>query len=215
MSSMSSAAFSTIQLKPFGSPEGQPRFKTPFTPAPSGGHFMPAGLRKFSTSGCRTLSMSQSSPLAATGVAVPLPFTRLSSPTSFSVDSPSARSCRSCVLARFSRAFSCTTEMMSSRSTPLESAMLIVVALLDFMGSRFECAITPNQLVRRAVVRERCLRILEFWDDALRQHFAEFDAPLIEGVDVPDHTLHEHLVLVERNQLSERRWRKAIEQQRI
>src|SRR5215813_14982558 len=45
---------------------------------------------------------------------------------------------------------------------------------------------------------------LELRDDALSQDLTEFDAPLIERVDVPDGSLGEYAVLVQRNQLSER-----------
>ena len=44
----------------------------------------------------------------------------------------------------------------------------------------------------------------ELGDDALSQDLAEFDAPLIERVDVPDRPLGEDTVLVECNQLSKR-----------
>src|SRR5262245_54227108 len=45
---------------------------------------------------------------------------------------------------------------------------------------------------------------LELRDDALSQDLTEFDAPLIERVDVPDGSLGEYAMLVQRNQLSER-----------
>src|SRR5262249_33964405 len=45
---------------------------------------------------------------------------------------------------------------------------------------------------------------LELRDDALSQDLTEFDAPLIERVDVPDGSLGESAVLVQRTQLSER-----------
>ena len=43
----------------------------------------------------------------------------------------------------------------------------------------------------------------EFWNNALRQDFAELDAPLIERIDVPEDTLSKHRVLVKRDQLAE------------
>ena len=43
---------------------------------------------------------------------------------------------------------------------------------------------------------------LEFWNDTVRQHFAEFDAPLVERVDIPDSALNKDLVLVERDELA-------------
>src|SRR5688500_12874805 len=39
--------------------------------------------------------------------------------------------------------------------------------------------------------------------DVVRELFAEFHAPLIEGIDAPQQPKHEGLVLVERDQLSE------------
>ena len=56
---------------------------------------------------------------------------------------------------------------------------------------------------------------LELGDDPLRQDFAELDAPLIERVDVPDHALDEHAVLVERDQLAEHFRRQPVDQDRV
>ena len=44
---------------------------------------------------------------------------------------------------------------------------------------------------------------MELGDDALREHLAELDTPLVEGVDLPDHALGEHAVLVERDELTQ------------
>ena len=41
------------------------------------------------------------------------------------------------------------------------------------------------------------------WNDALREDLAQLDAPLIEGVDVPDRPLGKNGVLVKRNELPE------------
>src|SRR5208337_4134716 len=38
---------------------------------------------------------------------------------------------------------------------------------------------------------------LQFWNDALGQHLAQLDSPLVERVDVPDSPLREHAVFVE------------------
>ena len=51
--------------------------------------------------------------------------------------------------------------------------------------------------------------LFEFRDDALRQDFAELDAPLVERIDVPDDALGEHAVLVQRDQLAQRFRRRA------
>ncbi len=45
---------------------------------------------------------------------------------------------------------------------------------------------------------------LKFRDNALSQHLAQLDAPLIERVDVPDGALGEDTMLVEGDQLAER-----------
>src|SRR5688572_26394853 len=39
--------------------------------------------------------------------------------------------------------------------------------------------------------------------DVVRELFAELHAPLVEGIDAPQHAEHEGLVLVERDQLAE------------
>src|SRR5262249_16389683 len=44
---------------------------------------------------------------------------------------------------------------------------------------------------------------LEFRDDALSQYFAQLHAPLVEGVDVPDHALGEDAMLVKSDELAE------------
>src|SRR5271169_5221756 len=60
--------------------------------------------------------------------------------------------------------------------------------VLDTASPGFlECAIAPDQRIGRAVVVEGGFRrALELRDDPLGQHLAQFDAPLIEGVDLPD-----------------------------
>ena len=76
--------------------------------------------------------------------------------------------------------------------------------------------VAPDQRVRRAVVIQRRLRAAaELRDDSLRQHFSQFHAPLVERVEVPDHALREHDVLVERDQLPERCGRESRQQNRV
>ena len=57
--------------------------------------------------------------------------------------------------------------------------------------------------------RGLCLA-LEFRDNALGQHLAQFHAPLVERVDVPDGALGEHAVLVKGDQLAENFRRQPI-----
>src|SRR3970040_2996480 len=45
---------------------------------------------------------------------------------------------------------------------------------------------------------------LNFWNNALSQHFAQLHTPLIERVDIPDNALSEDRVLVERDELAKR-----------
>src|SRR3984893_17745723 len=76
-----------------------------------------------------------------------------------------------------------------------------------------ELVVAADQVVGRTVMAELWLGLaLELGDDALGQNLAEFDAPLIEGIDVPDGALGEHAVLVERNQLSQRRRGQSVHQ---
>src|SRR6185436_2304482 len=79
--------------------------------------------------------------------------------------------------------------------------------LFENGGSRRrpEPAGATDQGVRRAVVAELRLRLaLELRDDPLGQHLAQLDAPLVEGVDLPDRALGEDAVLVEGDELAER-----------
>src|SRR5665213_971925 len=76
-------------------------------------------------------------------------------------------------------------------------------------------AVIPNEGVGGAVVLERWLiRVFEFRDNALGQHLAEFDAPLIEGIDVPDRALRKDAVLIERKQFTETFWGQPLGQDR-
>src|SRR5262249_55580797 len=74
-----------------------------------------------------------------------------------------------------------------------------------------ESAIATDQSIRRRIVRELGLRrALELRDDALRELLPELDAPLIERVDVPDHSLGERAVLVERDERPDRLRRQLL-----
>ncbi len=60
--------------------------------------------------------------------------------------------------------------------------------------------------------------MLEFWlrpafqfgNDALRQDFSKFHAPLIERINVPNRPLHEHAMLIKRHELAERFGREPV-----
>src|SRR5262249_56285170 len=83
-------------------------------------------------------------------------------------------------------------------------------------GSLLEAAIAADQVVGRTVMTKFGLGFaFELRDDALSQHLAELDAPLIKRVDVPDDALGENAVLVQRNKLSQRFPRQSGHQARV
>src|SRR5262245_31213722 len=43
----------------------------------------------------------------------------------------------------------------------------------------------------------------QFWDDALSQHLAQLDAPLVKRIDVPDNALREDRMLIEGQEFAE------------
>src|SRR5215472_14411293 len=53
------------------------------------------------------------------------------------------------------------------------------------------------------MIEHRLGRVLELWNDALRKNFAELHTPLIERINVPNHSLSEDGVLVKRNKLAQ------------
>src|SRR5258708_33271396 len=72
--------------------------------------------------------------------------------------------------------------------------------------------VPAGQIVGRAGMAEPGFALaLELRDDALGQDLAEFYAPLIERVDVPNRSLGEHAVLVQRHEFSERGWGQTIQ----
>src|SRR5690348_14109322 len=75
--------------------------------------------------------------------------------------------------------------------------------------------VTPDQSVGGTVVVELRLRIAQLRDHFLRELLAQFHAPLVEGVDIPDRALHEDAVLVQRHQRAERIWRQPFAQDRV
>ena len=68
----------------------------------------------------------------------------------------------------------------------------------------FHLPIPADQRIRAAVVFEVGFPFgFEFGDDALGEDFAEFDAPLVEGVDVPEDALSEDAHFVEGDEAAE------------
>ena len=71
-------------------------------------------------------------------------------------------------------------------------------------SDRFHLPIPTDQRVGAAIVFEvRLPGGFEFGDDALGEDFAEFDAPLVEGVDVPEDALGEDAHFVEGDEAAE------------
>jgi len=64
-------------------------------------------------------------------------------------------------------------------------------------------SVAADKRIGRTIVHEhRFVGTLKFGNDALCQHLAQFDAPLVEGIDVPDRPLREYAVLVEGDKFS-------------
>src|SRR5271163_4162136 len=66
---------------------------------------------------------------------------------------------------------------------------------------------------RKRLLQLKIIALLR--DDALRQNFAEFHAPLVEGINVPDRALREDAVLVKRHQLAQGFGRELVDQDRV
>ena len=56
---------------------------------------------------------------------------------------------------------------------------------------------------------------LEFGNDTVSQYFAEFDAPLVERVDIPDGALYKDLVFVHRYELAKYPWCQPFSKDRV
>src|SRR4051812_74830 len=69
----------------------------------------------------------------------------------------------------------------------------------------FEPLVEANQGIGGAIVREgRLGGALQLRKYSLREDLSEFDAPLIERIDLPDNALRENRMLVERYQSAQR-----------
>ena len=55
----------------------------------------------------------------------------------------------------------------------------------------------------------------QFRNDALGEHFAQLDAPLVERINIPNHALRENAVLVKRDERAEHLRRQALRQDRV
>src|SRR5262249_59275256 len=81
------------------------------------------------------------------------------------------------------------------------------------LRASIELTVAADQCVGRTIVIELGFRrAFELRNDPLSQSLAQFDAPLVEGVDLPDRSLGEDAMLVERDQFAERRCCQDIQQ---
>src|ERR1700684_831365 len=65
------------------------------------------------------------------------------------------------------------------------------------------------------MLQPRVIRSLNLGNDVLGQHLAQLNAPLIEGIDLPDGALGEYRVLIERDQLAQRFWCEFFRQEDV
>src|SRR5690242_19472051 len=81
-------------------------------------------------------------------------------------------------------------------------------------ASSLKLEIAPDQRVGRTIMIERGFRrTLELRNDLLGESLAQLHTPLIEGIDLPDRSLGEDAMLVERDELAECGWRQGVQQQ--
>src|ERR1700691_6058106 len=85
----------------------------------------------------------------------------------------------------------------------------ITHALLEF-------AVAAGKVVGGSIMLQpRIIRSLNLGNDVLGQHLAQLDAPLIEGINLPDGALGKYRVLIERDQLAQRFWCEFFRQEDV
>src|SRR5215469_15536813 len=123
---------------------------------------------------------------------------------------PIALSCTSSctVLGDMSKTTHWCPPLMRRRTmfAPIRPRPIIPSCMAVSLLAGLELAVAADEGVGRAVVLEGGFRAARFQlaDDALGEHLAQLDAPLVEGVDAPDRPLGEHGVLVEGHELAQR-----------
>src|ERR1700680_877676 len=72
-------------------------------------------------------------------------------------------------------------------------------------GRTLKLSVSTDQVVCGTVVREgRFFLALHFGNDALSQHFAKLNTPLVERIDLPDRALGKHGMFVQSDKFAER-----------
>ena len=69
---------------------------------------------------------------------------------------------------------------------------------------------TDKSIGRAVVSKLWFVGVFQLEPNSLRQRLAVFDTPLVERINVPDHSLRENGVFVKGNQLAETGWREPI-----
>ena len=79
-----------------------------------------------------------------------------------------------------------------------------------------EFAVAADKVVGGSIMLQTCIiRGLNLGNDVLGQHLAQLDAPLIEGVDLPNGALRKYRMLIERDQLAQRFRCELIRQENV
>src|SRR5271168_3805887 len=79
-----------------------------------------------------------------------------------------------------------------------------------------ELAVAADKVVGGSIMLQpRIIRSLNLSDYVLGQHLAQLDAPLIEGIDLPDGALGKYRVLIEGDQLAQRFWCEFFRQEDV
>src|SRR5215471_8355153 len=87
-------------------------------------------------------------------------------------------------------------------STPVPPTPGLTQAFFQLPSDGFLFAITLDRGVRRAVMLQLWLRLaLELGNNALGEDLAEFHAPLVEGIDLPDGALRKYGVFIQGDKL--------------
>src|SRR5690348_5757031 len=82
---------------------------------------------------------------------------------------------------------------------------------MDYSSLLLQLAVTPDQIVRGTIILQSWRRFaFKFGNDPLGQHLAEFHAPLIKRIKIPDDALREHDVLIKRHEIAENFGRQSV-----
>src|SRR5262249_3005518 len=87
----------------------------------------------------------------------------------------------------------------ASSLVPLDSEMVALHSVQSYHAALAVLFIVIDQPIGRAVVACHRFRAIQLGQNRRRELLAEFHAPLIERIDVPDDALRKNLVLVERH----------------